>query len=222
MHHDLPTPSRLLPLPSRRRLARRVALDIGEAVLAPLGLFYIVMLVVGLDQALLAAAGWAVLALLARVVTRRRPPVLLVVGTVFALVRIGVTEWSGSAAVYFLQPTLTTYLFAGALLLTVRLEQPLIARLASDFCPMPAEVVSSGPMRRLFQRLSVLWGAVLLGNASITLGMLLTMPTTQSVPISSAASAPLFAVGLLASLLWFRTAVRHGGYVLAWGDHSRQ
>jgi hypothetical protein len=37
------------------------------------------------------------------------------------------------------------------------------------------------------------------------------------VPISSAASAPLFATGLLASLLWFRRAMKHGGYVLAWG-----
>jgi intracellular septation protein A len=217
MHHDSATPSQLVPLPSRRRLARRVALDLGESVLGPLVLFYLVMLVVGLQPALLAATAWAVSALLARVVMRRRPPVLLVVGTVFALLRIGLTEWSGSSAVYFLQPTLTTYLFAGALLLTVRLEQPLIARLAADFCPMPAQVAASQHVRRLFQRLSVLWGAVLLGNASITLGMLLTMPTTQSVPISSAASAPLFATGLVASLLWFRRAMKHGGYVLAWG-----
>jgi hypothetical protein len=100
---------------------------------------------------------------------------------------------------------------------TLRLDQPLIARLAHDFCPLPAEVRASGHLRRLFQRLSLLWGAVLLGNASITLGMLLTMPTTQSVPMSSAASAPLFVLGLTASLLWFRRAVRHGGYVLAWG-----
>jgi intracellular septation protein A len=217
MHHDFPTPSQLLPLPSRRRLAKRVALDLGESVLAPLALFYLVMLVVGLQPALLTATAWEVCALLARVVMRRRPPVLLVVGTVFALLRIGLTEWSGSAAVYFLQPTLTTYLFAGALLLTVRLEQPLIARLAADFCPMPPQVAASQHVRRLFQRLSLLWGAVLLGNASITLGMLLTMPTTQSVPISSAASAPLFATGLLASLLWFRRAMKRGGYVLAWG-----
>jgi len=41
--------------------------------------------------------------------------------------------------------------------------------------------------------------------------------STQSVPISSAASAPLFATGLVASLLWFRRAMKHGGYVLAWG-----
>jgi hypothetical protein len=217
MHHNPLTPPHVLTLPSRRRLARRVALDLGESMLVPLGLFYLVMLLVGLQPALLAATGWAVCALLARVVMRRRPPVLLVVGTVFALLRIGLTEWSGSPAVYFLQPTLTTYLFAGALLLTVRLEQPLIARLAADFCPMPAHVVTSGHIRRLFQRLSLLWGMVLLGNASITLGMLLTMPTTLSVPMSSAASAPLFLTGLVASLLWFRRAVHHGGYVLAWG-----
>lgn len=217
MHHNPLTPPQVLALPSRRRLAKRVVLDLGESMLVPLALFYLVMLLVGLQPALLAATGWAVCALLARVVMRRRPPVLLVVGTVFALLRIGLTEWSGSAAVYFLQPTLTTYLFAGALLLTVRLEQPLIARLAADFCPMPPHVTSSGHIRQLFQRLSLLWGAVLLGNASITLGMLLTMPTTQSVPISSAASAPLFVTGLVASLLWFRRAVHRGGYVLAWG-----
>lgn len=207
-------------MPAPRRLVRDIAVHLAEAVLVPLGVFYLVMVTVGLRPALLAATGWALLAVVARLVRGQRPPALLVAGTLLALLRVGLTAMSGSAVVYFLQPTITTYLFAAALLVTVRLEQPLIQRLATDFCPLPDHVVRATPMRRLFQQLSLLWGAVLLGNASITLGMLLTMPTTQSVPLSSAASAPLFVVGLCASLAWFRRSMRRGGFVLAWGTAS--
>jgi len=78
-------------------------------------------------------------------------------------------------------------------------------------------VVTSEPVRRFFMRLSLLWAAVLLVNASVTLAFLLSMSVTWSVPLASVASVPAFAVGLVASLLWFRRSLRDGGFTLAWG-----
>lgn len=205
-------------MPKPLHLARDVAVHLGEAVLAPIAIFYVVLVAGGLHVALLAALGWALLAMLVRIVRNGKPPTLLVVATSLALLRVGLSAMSGSAVVYFIQPTITTYLFGAALLVSLRLKQPLIQRLANDFCPLPPEVVSSAPLRRFFQRLSLLWAAVLLMNSSMTLGLLLTVNTTVSVPLALFASAPLFLLGLLASWKWFRSSLRSGGYVLAWGQ----
>lgn len=214
-------PSHLLQavgMPKPIHLARDVVVHLGEAVLAPIAVFYAVLVTTGLHGALLAALSWALLAMIVRVVRERRAPTLLVVATSLALLRVGLSAMSGSAVVYFIQPTITTFLFAAALVFSLKLKQPLIQRLANDFCPLPAEVVSSAPLRRFFQRLSLLWAAVLLMNSSMTLGLLLTVNTTVSVPLALFASGPLFLLGLYASWRWFRSSLRTGGFVLAWGQ----
>jgi hypothetical protein len=110
-----------------------------------------------------------------------------------------------------------TAMFALALLCTWGWERPLIQRLAYDFCPLPATVVTAPPLRRLFQRLSVLWGAVLLVNSGATLALLLTMSTTWSVPLATAASVPAFSAGLLLSYRWFLRSLRDANCSLRWG-----
>lgn len=205
-------------MPKPSRLARDVVVHLGEAVLAPIAVFYVVLVTMGLHGALLAALSWALLAMIVRIVREGRAPTLLIVATSLALLRVGLSAMSGSAVVYFIQPTITTFLFATALLVSLKLKQPLIQRLANDFCPLPPEVVASAPLRRFFQRLSLLWAAVLLMNSSMTLGLLLTVNTTVSVPLALFASGPLFLLGLYASLRWFRSSLRSGGFVLAWGQ----
>ncbi|MGW0228047.1 VC0807 family protein [Actinopolymorpha singaporensis] len=219
MHHSAISP-RTVVMPPRLRLAMEVARHLAESVLVPLGLFYGIVVAAGFHVALLAAVAWALVAMGVRVVRERRLPAVLLGTTGLSVVQVGVSYAAGSAMVYFLQPTLATYAVAAAFLLTALLDRPLIQRLAHDFCPLPHDVVRSAPLRRLFQRLSVLWGVVLLVNASLTLSLLLTMGTT-SMPVATAASVPLFAAGFLLSLLWFRRSLRDGGYRLAWCDPTQ-
>lgn len=204
-------------MPAPRRLLRDVSVHLGEAVVVPLALFYVFLVTVGMTGALTAALAWAYAAIVVRVLRRQRPSALLVVGTLFATARVAITALSGSAVVYFLQPALTTVLFGVALLLTVTLDRPLIQRLANEFCPLPPHVLGSAPLRRFFQRLSLLWAAVLLCNSAVTLLLLLTIPVLDSVPISAAASVPLFLVALGLSVRWFRRSLHVGGFRLSWG-----
>lgn len=204
-------------MPAKLRLVWDVARHLTEAVLIPIGLFYGIVVGFGLTAALIAALAWAWCAVGARVVRRTRPPVLLLAATGLSTLQVFITYLADSATAFFLQPTAATFAFAAALLLSLRLKRPLIQRLAHDFCPLPDDVVGSAPLRRFFHRLSLLWAAVLLVQAGMTLAMLLTIPTTISVPASTAASVPVFLVGLTLSYVWFRASLRRGGFVLSWG-----
>ena len=214
-HHS--STARLVVMPARLRLAIDVVLHLAEAVIIPMAVFYAIVVSLGLNSALLGALGWAVLAVVARLVRGTRPPILLLMATGMALLQAGITFAANSATVYFLQPTVATYVFGAALLITLPWERPLIQRLAHDFCPLPDDVVGNRHLRRFFQRLSALWGVVLLVNASLTLGLLLTLSTSWSVPLAAVASLPVFAAGLVLSYIWFRHSLRAGGFRLAWG-----
>jgi len=204
-------------MPARLRLAIDVLLHLGEAVIIPMAVFYTIVVTLGLDKALLGALGWALLAVLVRLVRGMRPPILLLVATGMALLQAGITFAANSATVYFLQPTVATCVFGAALLVTLPWERPLIQRLDHDVCPLPDDVVGNRHLRRFFQRLSALWGVVLLINASLTLGLLLTLSTSWSVPLAAIASLPVFGAGLVLSYIWFRHSLRAGGFHLAWG-----
>jgi hypothetical protein len=204
-------------LPARVRLVADVTAHLLEAVAIPLGVFYGVVVAFGLNAALLAALGWAYLAVAVRLVRRSRPPMLLLAATAMSTVKVAITFAADSATAYFLQPTVITGLFALALLCTWGWERPLIQRLAHDFCPLPDPVLAAAPVRRFFQRLSVLWGAVLLVNTGATLALLLTMSTTWSVPLATAASIPAFAVGVFVSYKWFLRSLTDAHCSLRWG-----
>lgn len=216
MHDDV-LPNRVVTLPSPARLVRDVTHNLGESVLIPLGLFYGVVVAVGLNMALLAALGWSFFAILVRLVSGVRPPTLLLAATGISVLKVGITYLSNSATTYFVQPTLVTFVFALALLGSLAWKRPLIQRLADDFCPLPLHVTDSLHIQRFFRRVSVLWGVVLLVNASSTLSLLLTSGTVTSVPLSAAASIPPFVAGLVLSVVWFRRSLRDGGFELHWG-----
>lgn len=209
--------SHLVVMPSRSRLVLDVLHHLGEAVLIPLGLFYVVVVSFGLNSALLAALAWSFFAIGVRIVSHGRPPALLLMATAISVIKVAITYVSNSATTYFIQPTVFTFAFAAALLVSLAWKRPLIQRLADDFCPLPTHVTESAPIRRFFRRLSLLWGAVLLVNASTTLGVLLSYQTVTSVPLSAATSIPPFVIGLTLSVIWFRHSLRDGGFQLTWG-----
>ena len=206
-----------LAMPSAKALSGQVARHLAEAVLAPLAIFYGVDAIFGLWPALGASAAWTLGAITVYLLRGGRPSALLVASAGLAMLQLAITAAAREPKVFFLQPTIATYIFGFVMLATSWRSSPIILRLALDFVPLPEEVVGARSVRRFFRGLSLLWGFVLLINASITLLMLITASTRLAVPVATAASAPVFLLGLVLSYRGFKRAIHAAGYVLIWG-----
>lgn len=203
--------SPVFEIPHLRSVARRAVPNLIEATLVPLAIFYAALWTVGVWGALAAALVWSYTALVRRAVTGRRIPGILAIGATLMTVRTVIAVASGSTFIYFLQPTLGTIAVAGAFLLSVPAGRPLAERLASDFVPMDPEVLARPYMRRFFSRISLLWAFVNLGNAAVTIWLLVSQPVSTFVAAKSFVSltATCTAIGL-STLLFVWSMRRHG------------
>lgn len=196
---------------------RQVARHVFEVVLAPLGLFYLLLTLTNFTGGLLAALGWALAALARRVLTRSPIPAVLWLTTGLLVVRTAIGYATGSVFLYFLQPTLQNFLIAFGLLATVGLRRPLIARLADDFCAFPDALTSNLRVQRFFRRVSLLWALVFLTNGAATLWVLARATLGSFLMVTTAGSFTLVAVAAVVSLLWFRRELRGEGIRLRFG-----
>jgi hypothetical protein len=201
-------------IPSLRVLARHAGPYLVEATIIPLALFYLCLWTGGIWLALGVALGWSYMALLRRVVARRRIPGLLVMGAIGLTTRTIVAVSTGSVFIYFLQPTLTTVVVAGAFLLSVPAGRPLAARLAADFCPLPPAVLSSPHVRRFFSRITLLWAFVNLSNAAGTIYLLLTRSVGTYLVTKTVLSLALTGGGIAVSTVWFKVSMRRHGILV--------
>lgn len=206
----------VIVLPPIRSLLSHAGRHLVEAVAIPLASFYILFTLCGLGWALLAALAWSYGAIAVRVLRRRRVPAVLVLGTALFTVRCFIALMTSSAFLYFLQPTLGTYLVAALFLVSVPLGKPLTEKLAHDFCPLPDGLASRKVMQRFFLRLSLMWALVYLVNATATLWLLLTQPTSRFILMKSF-SPLLTGAAILVSYLWFRVSMRAENVVVRWG-----
>ncbi|HEY8527501.1 MAG TPA: VC0807 family protein [Acidimicrobiales bacterium] len=197
-----------LGLPRLRDLARQAVPHAVESSLIPLVLFYGTLRLMGVWAALLASLGWCYVGLGRRVVTRQKLPGLLVLAALGLTARTVIAFASGSVFVYFLQPTLTTVAVAGAFLLSVPAGCPLAKRLATDLFPLPDSLLARPAVERIFARITLLWGAINLLNAAVTLALLLLVPLETYVLSKAAITAVVTVSGVLLSTWWFTRAVR--------------
>jgi intracellular septation protein A len=188
-----------------------------EVVLAPLGLFYLLLTFTNLTGGLFAALGWALVALARRVLTRSPVPAVLWLSTGLLVVRTVIGYATGSVFLYFLQPTVQNFLIAFVLLATVRLRRPLIARLADDFCAFPVALTSNLRVQRFFRRVSLLWALVFLTNGVATLWVLARATLGDFLMVTTAGSFTLVGIAAVVSLLWFRRELRGEGIRLRFG-----
>ncbi|HZD73504.1 MAG TPA: VC0807 family protein [Actinomycetota bacterium] len=202
------SPTSPLPTPRLPALARHALPHLLEATLIPLGLFYGGLQLFGLWAALLAALVWSYTSLLRRVVLRRRVPGMLVLGIAGLTARTALALATGSAFLYFLQPTVGTGLVATLFLGSVLLGRPLALRLAADFLPLPEALLVRRGVRRFFQRVSLLWAAVFLANAGISLWLLVSQSLATFLWTRTVASLTLTGLAIVASTWWFRRCVR--------------
>lgn len=207
-------PHQVVHLGSLSGQLRTAARHLFEVVLAPLGLFYLLLTLTNLTGGLLAALGWALCALLVRLVTRSPISAVLLLTTGLLVVRTVVGYATGSVFLYFLQPTVQNFAIAFVLLATVRLRQPLIARLADDFCAFPTTLTGNPRVQRFFRRVSLLWALVFLTNGLTTLWVLARATLGNFIVVSTAGSFTLVGAAALVSLLWFGRELRGEGLKL--------
>jgi intracellular septation protein A len=187
------------------------AKHLGETVLVPFGLFYLLLRLTNLTGAIIAALVWALGALGWRIVKRTPIPSVLLLTTALLVARTALGLATGSVFLYFLQPTLQNFLYAFVLVATVPLRRPLIARLADDFCALPATLTGNIRVQRFFWRVSLLWALVFITNGAATLYVLARATLGHFLLVTTAGSATLVAIAALVSLLWFRRELRGAG-----------
>jgi hypothetical protein len=198
-------------IPRFRKMARHAVPHVVEATLIPLGLFSLSLWLVGVWGALIAALAWSFGAIGLRLVTRRRVPGILVLGSMALAARTVIAVGSGSVFVYFLQPTLGTMVVAAAFLLSVPARRPLAQRLAADFCPLPPSLLATPAVRRFFMRISLLWALTNMLNAVVTLWLLLNQDIGTYLLAKTVVSWTITGSAIAISTIWFKSSMRRNG-----------
>ena len=204
MHHPP------IVIPNLRSMLRHAVPNIVEGKVVPLVLFVAFLEVLGMVWALLVALSWSVGAIVVRTVTGRRVPGLVVLSATTLAARTVAALATGSMVVYFLQPTVTTFVVGFAFLVSVPLGKPLARKLAYDLLPFDDGTKSHPLVERFFVRLSLFWAFTSLVNASITIWLLLTQSLATFVLARFALSWGVTIGAIAISALWFRTSMaRH-------------
>ena len=207
----------ILRMPAPRTALRHAVPVVLEAVVIPLALFYSVLLLWGFRGALIAALGWSFLALGRRLYRGERASMLLMLGTMLLTVRTAVSFITGSAFLYFAQPTAGTIVIALVLFGSAIIGRPFTQRFAGDFCPMDPDLLARPLVQRFFVRISVLWATVLLLNAGFVLWLLVTSSLHAFVLERAAVTYTLTACAIYLSIRQFVKMMRGDGITVQWG-----
>ena len=191
-----------------------VAKHLGDTVIAPLALFYVLFNLTGLTGGLIAALVWGVGAVAVRAVLRVKIPMVLLLTTGILVVRTVVGFATGSSFLYFLEPSLQNFFVALLFLGSLLFERTLIAKLADDFCVLPPSLIGNARVQRFFRRVSLLWALVFTINGFTTLWALAQATIGHFLLASTAGSFSLVAVAAVASVWWLRRELHGEGITL--------
>jgi hypothetical protein len=101
--------------------------------------------------------------------------------------------------------------FVAGLFLLAPFGKPPPERLARAFCPLPEALLARPFMRTFFMRISLLWAAVFLTNASVSFYLLLNQSVGTYVITKQALSSGLWIAAIATSVWYFvRLMRRHG------------
>ena len=206
----------ILHLPSPRAFVSHALPTIIESAVGPGVLFYLVLVIGGFKGALIAALVWSYLAAARRWVRHERIPASLVLSIGLLTARTVVSYATGSAFLYFIQPTATTFLIAVLFLVTAFVRRPFIERMAHDYCPIDPELFKRPFLRTFFLRLSLLWAIVLFVNAGTVLYFLLVSSVQGFVVERALISIGINGVGIALSAVWFVRTMRGAGITVRW------
>jgi len=198
-------------LPPLSSLARGAVPRVLEGAIVPAAVFLVLLHFAGVAWAIGGGFAWSGSVVLARTIRGRPVPTLVLVGLGALAVRTALALAAHSTFVYFLQPTIGTAAVGVLFLASAFAGRPLLLRFARDFCPIPDDVMSHGPLRRFFLGSSVLWGCVQLANAAVTLWLLLSHSIGSFVVLRTGFATALTIATVGATIVWFRWTLRPAG-----------
>jgi intracellular septation protein A len=201
---DRATTREAIALPSLRQVARRAAPQVIDGALLPLGCFLAVSAIAGLGMAMIAGLGWSALAITRRVARNRRVPAIAVLAAAMLAVRSTLTLTTGSAFLYFLQPTIGTAVVGLAFLCSVAARRPLTRRFVGDFIALPQRVLRDRRVHEFFVRNSVMWAVVGFLNATVAYVLLISLTAVTFAIVQTTVSLLVTVVAVGVSILWFR------------------
>jgi hypothetical protein len=110
-----------------------------------------------------------------------------------------------------MQPVVATTAVGLTFLFSCLTRNPMVDRLAKDFCPLTPEIVDRHRIKQLFRRLTVLWAAINLVNAGITCWLLLTQSTEVFVAVKSISATAITWSGVALTVVWSLRIARKEG-----------
>jgi uncharacterized membrane protein len=174
--------------PSLMAVVRRVSMSLLIAVIIPAVVFYAFFVLHGVWTAIIAALAWSYGAIAWRAATRRRVSGLLVLAAILLTGRTVLSVIADSTWLYFLQPIISDGVVAALFLFSLASTRPMVARLAGDFYPMDHELAARPRVQRLFRNLTILWAALGLTKATLTLWLLQSQSLDTFVLVKSVAT----------------------------------
>lgn len=107
-----------------------------------------------------------------------------------------------SERVYLAQPVVVSLLFGLAFLVSIPLRRPLAGLFAGDLYPMPDFVRASETFRVVFGRISLAWGAYLVGRSALRLGVVASSSVEGFLVANLVTGVPLTAL-LMSWSVWY-------------------
>lgn len=203
------TPS--LQVPTVRGILQHSGSSLLQATIVPTLLFYVGWFTYGKVAAYVSAMAWALGVLAVRKHKGQRVPGLLVLSFLALTGRTVSAVATGSTYIYFIQPIIWTALVGLGFLVSAATARPLIAKIAGDFYPLEDAVTCRAGIKRLFRRLTVMWGCVNLLNAAITFWLLETMSTTAFVGAKAVSAALVTWSAIGVTIVWSVAVARSEG-----------
>lgn len=197
--------------PQLRGIVLRVAMTVATAVIVPAVLFASAMVLFNLVTAVLVALTWMAGAMCWRWATGRPVSGLLLLTLGLMTAKTTFLLVTGNAFVYFIQPVFVDAAVATTFLGSLWSSQPLVARLAPDFYPVDDAMALRPGVRRLFHRLTLMWGLVILLKGSVTLALLLSLSTVDYVLVKGAVIIALTLLTVAVTIWWSVVVARREG-----------
>lgn len=189
------------PLPQLGAIVVRAMVSLTTAVIAPTALFAATLVTFDVMAAVTVALLWVAGATFWRWATGRPVSGLLMLTLGIMTVRTGFTLATGNTFAYFVQPVVTDAAVAAIFLGSLLTARPIVARLAPDFYPIDAALAARPGLRRLFRRLTLLWGVVIVVKGGVTLSLLLSLSTVHYVLIQSSTITALLLAATAATVI---------------------
>ena len=188
-----------------------------ESVVAPVAAYYLVLVVAGFRGALIGALTWSYFLIGRRLWRRERVSTLLWLGTLLLTLRTAISFVTGSAFLYFVQPTASAFLASLLLVLSAVVGRPFTQRFTHNFCPLTPQLLARPSVQRFFVRVSFLWAVAMFLNGAIVLTLLLTASTGAFPLARLGASTTLTAAAIALSITWFARSMRRDGVTVRFG-----